>query len=212
MITIEQKLKVFTKIVIESLNKEYEQLIHDLDKKDEDALNDYKDDLVKRATLHKKELIEKGELEKKRMISKLKVDNRKEIMRKRADFVQDIILKLMKRLEEYIGQPEYEAYLMNQLIHIPDNLLDDDLIVEMTEKDQRQFGEKFKATIKEKQGNNVNIVYETLDEEAIGGFIVFTNDRRFKLDCTLKSMIEEKTDLIGRRVNELLNRAGDKDE
>ncbi len=41
------------------------------------------------------------------------------------------------------------------------------------------------------------------------GVYDFDKSETFKLDCTIKTLIDERSDLIGKRVNELLNRVGD---
>jgi len=211
MVTIDQKLKIFNKIVIEKLNREYEELIHRLDKKDEEAMKDYKQSLSERAHNYRKELIEKGEMEKKLLISKTRLDSKKEILRVRAGLVEKTKKEVLEKAVDFVQGESYKDYLGTLLEELElDLFCENTIILRMIKEDYVRHGDFVKKQLYEKC-EKIEVIVENLDSEYVGGFMIFDKSETFKLDCTIKTRIDEQSDLIGKRVNELLNRVGDDD-
>jgi len=211
MVTIDQKLKIFNKIVIEKLNHEYEELIHKLDKKDEEAMKDYKQSLSERAHSYRKELIEKGETEKKLLISKTRLDNKKEILKVRAGLVEKTKKNVLEKAVDFVQGESYKEYLEMLIEELElDLFCENTIILRMIEEDFACHGDFAKKQLN-KKCEKIDVIVENLDSEYVGGFMILDKSETFKLDCTIKTRIDEQSDLIGKRVNELLNRVGDDD-
>lgn len=212
MITIEQKLKLFTKIVIDKQNSEYEDLIRDIDKSETEALDAYKKELAVKSIDFRNELIEKAVIEKKRLLSNVKVEKKKSILNKKSQIVKEVIEELKLRASKFTDEDSYKSFLFKlvekMIVSVPNET---SFICYLSEKDTKRYGsEILKIFNNNREGIEVTIKEQAKDE--IGGVILFDSDERYKIDSCLKSMIEENEDLIGKRVNKVLNKAGDKRE
>lgn len=208
MITIAEKLNVFSKIVIDKINKEYEEVVRRLDKEGEIALGEYKISLQNRALDYTKSYAEKGELEKKHIVAKVKMENNKHILKVKAELVSFVVDELMNRVEQFTHEDGYLKFLESMGNKINGEIGDsNELHLLMTGKDLNDYSKLMINLIQEK--NDCIIRTEVLNKQYIGGFIIFNEDRTLKWDCTMKKLIDENMDFIGRRVNLVLNKSGE---
>jgi len=208
LITIEEKLKVFSKIVVDKINKQYEGVVRQLDKEGEVALDEYKKELKQRTLDYEKTFIEKGKVEKRRIISKVKIEKKKHILNTKANLVQSVVKELYERVEKFTDEKEYPEFIKGLgekiMADIPEC---NGFTLMMTDKDLKEHSSILLNIIKEKKGCVVKT--EILDNKYVGGFIVFNEDKSLKWDCTIKGIIDENIELIGRKVNFVLDESGE---
>lgn len=208
MITIEEKLKIFSKIVVDKINNEYERVVLRLDKEGEVALDEYKKDLQRHALDYEKSFIEKGETEKRRIISKVNIEKKKHILNTKDDLVKSVVKELYERVEKFTNENEYQSFIKTLSEKTMQEITNcNGFTLMMTDKDLKEHSSILLNIIKEK--NDCIVKTETLDNKYIGGFIVFNEDKSLKWDCTIKAIIDENIELIGRRVNLILDESGD---
>jgi vacuolar-type H+-ATPase subunit E/Vma4 len=63
-----------------------------------------------------------------------------------------------------------------------------------------------------KTATGKTFIVETMGEEKIGGFIISNRERSFNIDHTLRTLIEDKEYMIGKKLTQALGEVGDLDE
>ncbi|MGB3365850.1 MAG: V-type ATP synthase subunit E, partial [Acidaminobacteraceae bacterium] len=207
MITIEEKLKMFSNIVVGKINKEFEEVVQRLDKEGQIALDEHKTELQIQALDYEKSIIEKGKTEKNRMISKAKIEKNKHVLNTKNNLVKSVVNALYERVEKFTNENKYQDFIRKLLEKTIVEITNcNGFTLMMTEKDLKEYSSILLDIIKEKKACIVKT--ETLDNKYIGGFILFNEDKSLKWDCTIKAIINENIELIGRKVNLILDESG----
>lgn len=213
MVTIEDKLKLFTKLVIDKQNSQYEDLIRNIDNDETEALEAYKKELSEKSSNYSDELIEKARIEKKRLVSKVKVEKKKSVLNKKSQIVQEVVQNLKEKAKNFTEEEGYKEFLLKLLEKILNSIPQENAyICYLSEKDCTRYESDIKTFIQKSKGADAKIEIRIQEEEDLGGIILLNSTETFRIDCSLKSMIDENIELVGKYVNRVLNKAGDQRE
>jgi vacuolar-type H+-ATPase subunit E/Vma4 len=206
MITLENKLDIFYKIVLKDEEEKCKKTLEELEEKNNNIIKEKKEALEKR----KKEIINRkfqlGEIQKNEMVSKARQDNREKVLSKRQETLEDLIFSLKEKGRQFTSSKEYETYLINNIGKAIDNMQEKEIILEIRERDKDNFGE---AILSLGKGKGINIILNIAKEDIIGGFIISDKNRTYNLDNSFKTIIEENKYLIGKTLYTTIEEAGD---
>ncbi|MBU5439400.1 V-type ATP synthase subunit E [Tissierella sp. MSJ-40] len=206
MITLEDKLDIFYKIVLKDEEEKCKKTLEELEEKNNNIIKEKKEALEKR----KKEIINRkfqlGEIQKNEMVSKARQDNREKVLSKRQETLEDLIFSLKEKGRQFTSSKEYKTYLINNIGKAMDNMQEKEIILEIREKDKDNFGEDILSLGK---GKGINVILNIAKEDIIGGFIISDRNRTYNLDNSFKTIIEENKYLIGKTLYTSIEEAGD---
>lgn len=206
MITIEDKLNIFYKIVLEKEKEESLKVLNEIEEKNKATLAKHRERLLK----VKDDIIEKsiknGELKKDELISQEIVEARKRIFTKKEGLLNDLILSLEKKAKDFVNSEEYSQYLLDRIGGVLKDIEDEAIIIYLKNEDRLRLSESI-AKIGMEIGKKIS--FENATEDIIGGFIVSDIDKKYLIDESFKGKIEENKYLIGEELYSTLGKAGD---
>ncbi|MBW4828494.1 MAG: hypothetical protein KZY61_11015 [Clostridiaceae bacterium] len=206
MITIEDKLNIFYKIVLEKEKEESLKVLNEIEEKNKATLDKHRERLFK----VKDDIIEKsiknGEVKKDELISQEIVEARKRIFTKKEGLLDDLILYLEKKAKDFVNSEEYSQYLLDGIGRVLKDIEDKYIIIYLKNEDRLRLSGSI-AKIGIEIGKKIS--FENVTEDIIGGFIVCDIDKKYLIDESFKGKIEENKYLIGEELYSTLGKAGD---
>ncbi|MBV1819827.1 hypothetical protein KUA25_17295 [Bacteroidales bacterium MSK.15.36] len=206
MITIEDKLNIFYKIVLEKEKEESLKVLNEIEEKNKATLDKHRERLFK----VKDDIIEKsiknGELKKDELISQEIVEARKRIFTKKEGLLDDLILSLEKKAKDFVNSEEYSQYLLDGIGRVLKDIEDEAIIIYLKNEDRLGLSGSI-AKVGIEIGKKIS--FENANEDIIGGFIVSDIDKKYLIDESFKGKIEENKYLIGEELYSTLGKAGD---
>ncbi len=210
MITVEEKLNVFTKLVLEKVQKEYEEKLTELEKKNDNVLNEHRKKIEDKKEKIIKDMINKGKIEKNRLISRASVEKKRKILTKRQELIDRLIKNITDKVNNFTQEESYKTYLQKVTIKVLENLKDKNNIqLYITKRDSEKYMVEIQNKVKDLGIDINNIEIKTLENEYIGGVIGLDKDKTVRIDQSLKTLIEDNRDVIGTRLNKALEEMGD---
>lgn len=206
MITIEDKLNIFYKIVLEKEKEESLKVLNEIEEKNKVTLAKHRERLLK----VKDDIIEKsiknGEVKKDELISQEIVEARKRIFTKKEGLLDDLILSLEKKAKDFVNSEEYSQYLLDGIGRVLKDIEDEAIIIYLKNEDRLGLSGSI-AKVGIEIGKKIS--FENANEDIIGGFIVSDIDKKYLIDESFKGKIEENKYLIGEELYSTLGKAGD---
>lgn len=204
-VTIEDKIEMFSKLIygnIEAQSSDKRLEIMDTYKQELEKLTaeveQKKSDLMNLA-------VERAERERKKLLAQVKNQQQHMLVELQQKSLQKVMKELYDQLAAFVEAPEYGAYFERNVAAAFEALKDSkqmDLYV--TEKDlslckQLAERENSKASIKK------IFDVKTAAKGIIGGLIAEDSDNQLQLDLTLRSIVEEKREMIGTEITRKFN-------
>ncbi len=205
MITVNDKLRLFKKEIIDNKEKEYQERIKELDIKLEEDFISHKEELNKERKDYEESLLYEVKLERKKRLSEAHNKKRKAILKKRKEMIDSLVEGVIDYTKEFVKTDEYYDYLKWVIYsNISEIASLGSFNIYINEKDYLKKEEIIKI-LKE---NHLNFI-DVKKEEIIGGFIFVSEDNKLKLDFSLDSIIEDEDIYIGNLIYNMLLEEGD---
>lgn len=209
MITVEEKLDIFHKIVFRDEEAKYQRLLEELDDKNKQLLEDKRAEME----LQREEIIRRkiaqGKIEKNEALAKAKEDIKTQLLQKRADLQKDLLERVLNKAKRFVETEEYNTYLCKKLDKYLMGLEEKDMILYLREKDvegAKHCLENLEYYTKK------TFKIEPLDEDYIAGFMISDLNKTYNIDHTVRTLIEENEYLIGKELCLALGKAGETNE
>ena len=213
MVTIEQKLTLFSKLLSQELKEEVSQKTMELEKEYEGKIAESKYKIDKQAADIIDNARKRAEAKKIELISKGKMSSKKETMLTTEKVVVRFTEALIERARAFVDKPVYETYLKHTVAQL-EELKDyaNPLVIYMQEKDiarHKSFIEKelIKIGVTKEQ-----LEFEKAESDIIGGLIIADPTLNMKIDMSMQSIIEESKDRIVEIVTGALGEVGEEIE
>lgn len=208
MITLDNKMELFSKVVLEKIKKEYNLTMKKTDERHLMLRQEKMTDLEKESQIYVRDMQSRAIEERKKIVSKAKGQARKNILIKREELFIKLNGLIVDEIKSLCRSKEYEPLLDKKINEIiPDIMvLDGELIILCRENDSLMIKEILKKNGIE---NPLKIVS---DESILGGFTIIHRLKGIKINLSLNSIIDENKVYIGSLIYELLEEAGDKSE
>lgn len=194
MVTIEQKLSLFSKLLhrsmddkfteeMEKLKKEYEVKIQ----KKRDAVNKEAEDILSKSQ-------KKAEAEKTELVSKIRVSMKREYMSVKEKHFTILMDHLMCEINDFIQSEKYGNYMISQVKKLEESeQLSDNLIIYMTNRDNEKFAEYIR---REFLKANKNCSFKVADDNIIGGFIAEDPVGKIRMNFSIDALLEDNKSYI----------------
>lgn len=194
--TIEDKISLFTKVIIERIEldcQEKEQKLVDYyENRKLKTIQEYE----KRKNSALEEARKDAEMKKQQLIQKTKADMRLQILKKRKEFTDRVAQEVKEKIKDFINSQQYN-----------------DFLVQVLRKTLAVFSEKTFVSInlsKNDFENKKTIILDTIADfrqentyqlnslhGLLGGVYVKSGDNRMEIDYTINSIVEESNKLMG---------------
>lgn len=203
MVTIEQKLALFSKLLNQEIKAEMDEKFKALEKEYERkvAESKYKADKDAQAIIDAAR--KSAELKRMEQISKSKISNKKELVLAKEEIVTRFMNKLKEKIIDFTKQPAYLTYLdhiVKELFNLKD--CTDPLKIVITPWDY-----KTNLAFIQNLFNEIGVhqlQFEATKEPILGGIIVINLADNTKIDGSIMEMIDESYDQIVAKISACL--------
>ncbi len=210
MITVESKIELFNKVVLEKIKKEQDRLIDELDEKRRDTLALQEAESTEKADLFLRAIIEEAYEDKKTMLARAKSDMKKKVLSQRQGLIDHLADAVLKRFEYFVEEPAYEAYVIQMIAgHKKDLEEFNNFFVAL---DSHHFDRDKRIVAKGLEAIGLSaLAYEESRDSIVGGCIFYNEGKDVLIDGSLVSLIEGHRKEIGQRMYLMLNEVGEQD-
>lgn len=196
MVTIEQKINLFSKLIYQDVENEISEKINIVAKQRAQRLEQVKSEANKKA----KDIYNTNENKIKRKVSEVvtraKVDSKHKVLETKEICVNKMMSKLENGLVNLVSTLEYEDYI-KACINKANQLMDknNSLQVIVKNEDAKRFKELLESN---------NFTVTSTQSPIIGGIIVVDPKNHTRIDLSIKSKLEEiRPTVVNRIMKEL---------
>lgn len=211
MITVEEKLDVFTKLVLEKVQKEYEEKRKEIEERNSKVIRKHRLEINDKAKRIVENMVSRGEIQKNRVISRAKVDSKRVVLSKKEELLEKLVKNIEVKAVQFTYEGDYKGYFESSLYEVLENLKNRaSIILFLTDKDRSKYEEEALKIAKEKGFDVEKVEIQSLDARMIGGVVGIDRDKTIKVDCSIKTRIEDSRNFIGEMLYEALSGEEDK--
>ena len=207
MITVNDKLNLFTKRIIDRQQQEYDSKVESLEVQMLEDLEERKKMLMRDRSRYETTLLKGIKNERSQRLSNARSERKRRLLLKRKEMIDVLLEGVKSYTNDFVHTDEYESYLRN-----------------MIEKNQtviKRVG-SFKVYLNERDFKFESMLislFESLEMECtaierskkniIGGMIILKSDQTTRLDLSLDSVIEDNKKYMGQLIYDMLEEAGE---
>lgn len=194
--TIEDKIALFTKVLIERIEQDYaekrEKLTRYYENRKSEIIRDYEQKIknsVDNATRN-------ATVKKQQMISKAKSDMHLAVLKQRRKFVDRIIDEVKKEALSFAETEEYAKFLQEAIKKVNSKFSNDQFVIfSFSPNDIERHKDMILNTIKLSRSEDNFKIEEA--KSISGGVFAKTSDDSLEVDFTIDTIIEESRKLAG---------------
>jgi vacuolar-type H+-ATPase subunit E/Vma4 len=213
MITIEEKLKVFARLVIGNARQESDKKLSETARENERII------VEKRARAREtgqriiSELTQKGRVQRNKTISRALKQNKNRIMQKKQQLADRLFENIKREAAAFTMESAYRDFFVRCLCEAFSALRDEDAICIMAaEEDVRRFEEDIYQEGERTGFLRKQIHLVVSGEDIIGGVVAVGGKGDLRVDCSIITMLEEQKKSADRSLYEALEQAVDENE
>jgi len=212
MITVDEKIDVFTKIVLDRLEESYSVKISELDEETFEAVKEYEEKLKEKSRKFIEVHEENAQGDARKKISKVLSGVRTQMLRLKHDIVLELCDALKARVNEFRKTPDYLDFLKQRIQKSVEELNQFTSIeIELLEEDFSRFGESLASEMEMQGFDPAKIKWAPVKKGIMGGLIFYNGERTLKLDGSFDILLEDAEVVMGQLVAELLEERGEAD-
>ena len=202
--SIEDKISLFTKVIVERIELDFQQKKKKLVKYYESQ----RSTIIKDNEKRKKEAIASATKDaitkKQQMILRSRSATRMDVLKKKQEFIERIIEEVKKKTRTFTGTAEYIEFLKEAIKQVLSRFSDDQFLNFSFSSDDIKNNQKvILSTIKPFRDENTYKI--EVDNSLIGGVFVKSGDGRLEINFTVNNIMEDSKKLIGEYLSSWLN-------
>jgi len=212
MVTIEQKLTLFSKLLNQDIKEETILKMKELEKEYEKLMAENKFETDKEANEIIEQTRKRAELKRVELISKGKLASKKEMMQIREELVDRFMESLNNKVRSFTSEEAYKCYLA-KIIEGLESLkgYENDLVIYLTESDlqnHKSFIEKALINI----GLDARkLSFQVAGEDILGGLVIKDPILNMRIDESIRTLIDEAKEGIVEKITIAIGEAGDEE-
>jgi len=196
MITIEEKLNLFTKMVYEKVERENMEVIKKFEEDYVKTLEEKKEEFENKAKELEKKTFSDIEKFKTQTLSKAHIKGKRMVMEMRNKIYNLAIKDVIEYAKEFNNSKVYCEYFSDKLNKLINNHEIKDADVYISHDDWNNWYKDLQI-----KKDNINIIY---DDSIIGGFILIDKQNNVKYDFSILNLVEINRERIGEKLFSLL--------
>lgn len=203
--TIEDKISLFTKVVIEKIELDFQQK----QKKLVEYYESRKTTIIKDNEERKRTAVARAtkdaETKKQQEILKTRSAMHLAVLKKRQEFAERIMDEVKKRTRAFVGTAEYVEFLVEAIKQVLSKFSANQFVnFSFSRNDLKNNQKVILSTIKSFRDEAAYKI-EAVDS-LIGGVFVKSGDGRLEIDFTIHTILEESNKLVGEILSSWLNK------
>jgi V/A-type H+/Na+-transporting ATPase subunit E len=203
MTTIEDKVKLFIKIIYEKIDeskeKEFQEFIKEKELRFEE-LRKYIED-KKLETIN--ESHKRSEVRAAELITSQKIKSHQEILSLKQKFIKETIELLKKNFESFVQSEDYKEFLLELIEKSLTTIDKEEYTLLLSAKDLECYGDMI-INIAQRCGKVISI--GEAKKAIIGGYLIEHKSGKFRIENSFAAKIREFEEYIGLQVMSLLDR------
>lgn len=203
--TIEDKISLFTKVVIEKIELDFQQK----QKKLMEYYESRKTTLIKDNEERKMTVVARAtkdaETKKQQIILKTRSAMHLAVLKKRQEFADRIMDEVKKRTRTFVGTAEYVEFLKEAIKQVLSKFSADQFVNFSFNRDDLKNNQKVILSTIKSFRDEAAYKIEAVDS-LIGGVFVKSGDGRLEIDFTINTILEESNKLVGEILSSWLNK------
>lgn len=209
MITIDDKLELFNKVVLNRAKSALEEEKVKIEKEHQVEIERYKKEIMIKGSRYSENKIKEGKTRRKKMISDAKRSSKKKLLNLEQDLIDEVMVEVKKRVKEFVQSDAHCQYIEFLLNEYSQSIMElEDFNIFLTYNHFAQC----KSCIENFFENKIDrTCYEIVEskKDFIGGMIVINQKESIKINLSLESLVDQNQQLIGQKVHELLIENGE---
>ena len=198
MITIEEKIKLFTKIVYDRVEKENRGMVEKFNEEFGNIIERKRQEFINEAQNILSQNTREIEKERTKILSRARIEEKRIALEANRTIFDKALKDLLKYAGDFAKTHEYSEMFFDDLERIKPQLKGSIIDIYVTKSDF----ERYKNNIDEAfDGKTINYF---IDDELIGGFKAIDKSISIKFDMSFSGRINEARELIGRKLFEIL--------
>ena len=197
-VSVKDKIELFRSIIFRDIKESASE------KKNQTARNfeREKSRLIREVGDEKSRIAEEAEKKaEKQLVEKVRVKGYHQLLIKKQQFIDQIIGLIVREAEDYVSEEGYREYLSKSLRKTAEVFENANLIeLYFTKRDLEELNGFIRQDIASGKLNGRCQMKEA-EQNIIGGFYAEDSKHEIQIDYTLKSLIEEKRELIGNSIS-----------
>ena len=189
MAGIEDKLAVFSNVVLAEAEKQKEKLVKESEMKKKKAIENKENEYLEDAYAEIQRAVSKYSKESNERVLKFEMGLKKNLLLRREEIIDEVFKAVEDKLSAFTQTDEYKIWLEKKIEKACREVGRGKKNVFVSEKDL-----KYKADLESKI--DMIDVAKCDDEDIIGGATVYNVDRKVFADYTLKQLLDEQRHLF----------------
>lgn len=203
--TIEDKISLFMKVVIERIELDFQQKQKKLVEYYESRKTTLIKDNEERKRIAVARATKDAETKKQQEILKTRSALHLAVLKKRQEFVERIMDEVKKRTRAFVGTAEYVEFLKEAIKQVLSKFSANQFVnFSFSRNDLKNNQKVILSTIKSFR-DEATYKIEAVDS-LIGGVFVKSDDDRLEIDFTINTILEESNKLVGEILSSWLNK------
>lgn len=197
MTTVDDKLKLFAKIIFEKVEKESQEKVADFTKSHDRLLEMEKQNIIKEADNLIKQTKKKAEDKRRQIISRANIERQHTLLKKRKEIFDRTVEDIRELAVSFTAQRDYLVFLekcvKNGLMNMDARYAN----VLFTKPDAARYRKEISEFLNKYKKPDMTVSIQETDEEIIGGCIFEDAEKTMRIDCSMASIIDDNKVLIG---------------
>lgn len=204
--SIEDKISLFTKVIVERIELDFQQKKKKLVEYYESQRSTIIKDNEKRKEAAIASATKDAITKKQQMILRSRSAMHLEVLKKKQEFIERIIEEVKKKTRTFTGTAEYIEFLKEAIKQVLSRFSDDQYVNFSFSSDDIKNNQKvILSSIKSFRDEDTYKI--EADNSLIGGVFVKSGDGRLEIDFTVNNIMEDSKKLIGEYLSSWLNEA-----
>lgn len=202
--TIEDKISLFTKVIIEKIELDFQQKKKKLVKYYESRRSSIIKDNEKRKKAVIASATKDAITKKQQMILSARSAMHLDVLKKKQEFTERILDEVKKKTKIFTGKAEYIEFLKEAIKQVLSRFSDDQFVnFNFSRNDIKKNQKIILSTIKSFRDEDTYKI--EADNSLMGGVFVKSGNGRLEIDFTVNSIMEDSKKLIGEFLSSWLN-------
>lgn len=211
MVTIEQKLTVFSKLLNQDIKEEMDEKFAQLDREYEKRLAESKFEVDRRAAEIVDQARKCAEIKKIEVLSRSKLLNKKEMTKIKEEMIQRFMEALEKKVIEFIQTPKYLDYLKQMISSFKElGRSYNQLEVYLTQRDYNQNLDFIQREFEKLGIKEDRLDFKVTTGPILGGLVILDIKDNVRIDGSISGVIEEAQQYIVEKVSKAIGEVGEK--
>ena len=210
MVTIEQKLTLFSKLLNQDIKKEMDEKFAQLEKEYEKRVAESKYATDKEATEIVDQARKRAEIKKVEWMSRGKIASKREMLQVKEEIISRFIKALEEKVTLFTKTPEYLKYLQQLISQLEEfKQYPNPVVIYLTQQDYENHRllieqEFVKLGMKESQ-----LSFEVASQPILGGMIIVDKVDHTRMNMTMLETIEEAKEQIIEKISRAIGEVGE---